>query len=103
MKARDIGQRLAPGKAKGQNGAGRAENTSNNKGWRAGEPMTSPADAILAKAAWRLIPVMALMYVVSFLDRVNIGFAALTMNRDLGFTPEVYGFGAGIFFFGYFI
>jgi len=56
-----------------------------------------------AKAAWRLIPFMALLYVVSFLDRVNVGFAALTMNKDLGFTPEVYGFGAGIFFFGYFL
>jgi ACS family tartrate transporter-like MFS transporter len=61
------------------------------------------SDAILARAAWRLIPVMGLMYVVSFLDRVNIGFAALTMNRDLGFSPEIYGFGAGIFFFGYFL
>ena len=60
------------------------------------------ADAILARAARRLIPVMALMYVASFLDRVNIGFAALTMNHDLGFSPEVFGFGAGIFFFGYF-
>jgi ACS family tartrate transporter-like MFS transporter len=103
MKARDIGQRLAPGKAKGQNGAGRAGNTSNNKGWRAGEPMTSPADAILSKAAWRLIPVMCLMYVASFLDRVNVGFAALTMNRDLNFSPEVFGFGSGIFFWGYFL
>ena len=56
-----------------------------------------------AKAAWRLIPFMALLYVVSFLDRVNVGFAALTMNKDLGFTPEIYGFGAGIFFFGYFL
>jgi MFS transporter, ACS family, tartrate transporter len=46
---------------------------------------------------------MALLYVVSFLDRVNVGFASLTMNRDLGFSPEVYGFGAGIFFFGYFL
>ena len=46
---------------------------------------------------------MALLYVVSFLDRVNVGFAALTMNKDLGFSPEVYGFGAGIFFFGYFL
>ena len=46
---------------------------------------------------------MALMYVASFLDRVNIGFAALTMNHDLGFSPEVYGFGAGIFFLGYFL
>jgi ACS family tartrate transporter-like MFS transporter len=64
---------------------------------------TRESDAILARAARRLIPVMALMYVVSFLDRVNIGFAALTMNRDLGFSPEIYGFGAGIFFFGYFL
>ena len=62
----------------------------------------SRADAILARAARRLIPVMALMYVASFLDRVNIGFAALTMNHDLGFSPQVFGLGAGIFFFGYF-
>ena len=60
-------------------------------------------EAILAKAAWRLIPVMCLMYVASFLDRVNIGFAALSMNRDLGFSPEIYGRGAGIFFLGYFL
>ncbi|HSS12351.1 MAG TPA: MFS transporter, partial [Rhizomicrobium sp.] len=63
----------------------------------------SEADAILRRAAWRLIPFMSLMYVVSFLDRVNISFAALTMNRDLGFSPEAYGFGAGIFFWGYFL
>src|SRR6201986_1048757 len=61
------------------------------------------ADAILSRAAWRLIPVMCLLYVVSFLDRVNIGFAALTMNHDLGFSPQVYGFASGIFFFGYFL
>jgi ACS family tartrate transporter-like MFS transporter len=61
------------------------------------------ADSILKRAAWRLIPFMSLMYVVSFLDRVNISFAALTMNRDLGFSPEAYGFGAGIFFWGYFL
>jgi ACS family tartrate transporter-like MFS transporter len=65
--------------------------------------MTDESDRILARAAWRLIPFMALMYVVSFLDRVNISFAALTMNRDLGFSPEVYGFASGIFFFGYFL
>ena len=59
--------------------------------------------SVFAKAAWRLIPFMILLYVVSFLDRVNVGFAALTMNHDLGFTPEIYGFGAGIFFFGYFL
>jgi len=61
------------------------------------------SDKILARAAWRLIPFMSLMYVVSFLDRVNISFAALTMNRDLGFSPEAFGFGAGIFFWGYFL
>src|ERR1700743_2188213 len=60
------------------------------------------ADAILSRAAWRLIPVMCLMYVASFLDRVNIGFAAPTMNHDLGFSPFVFGLGGGIFFFGYF-
>src|SRR3954468_7124481 len=58
---------------------------------------------IFAKAARRLIPFMMALYTVSFLDRVNIGFAALTMNKDLGFTPEIYGWGAGIFFFGYFL
>ena len=61
------------------------------------------SDRILARAAWRLIPFMMLMYVVSFLDRVNISFAALAMNQDLGFSAQVYGFGAGIFFFGYFL
>jgi ACS family tartrate transporter-like MFS transporter len=65
--------------------------------------MTDNSDKILARAAWRLIPFMSLMYVVSFLDRVNISFAALTMNRDLGFSPEAFGFGAGIFFWGYFL
>jgi ACS family tartrate transporter-like MFS transporter len=60
------------------------------------------SDRILARAAWRLIPFMALMYVVSFLDRVNISFAALQMNQELGFSPQVYGNAAGIFFLGYF-
>ena len=61
------------------------------------------ADRIFRKAAWRLIPVMGLMYVVSYLDRSNISFAALTMNKELGFSPEIYGRGAGIFFWGYFL
>ena len=65
--------------------------------------MNDESDRIIARAAWRLIPFMALMYVVSFLDRVNISFAALTMNHDLGFSPQAYGFGAGIFFWGYFL
>jgi MFS transporter, ACS family, tartrate transporter len=54
----------------------------------------------LAKVTRRLLPFLFLLYIVCFLDRVNLGFAALQMNRDLGFSPAVYGFGAGIFFLG---
>jgi ACS family tartrate transporter-like MFS transporter len=56
---------------------------------------------VFARVRLRLIPFMFLLYLVNYLDRVNIGFAALQMNKDLGFGPEVYGFGAGIFFWGY--
>ena len=56
---------------------------------------------VFAKCAWRLIPLMALLFLLNFIDRTNVGFAALTMNRDLGFSPEVFGFGAGILFLGY--
>jgi len=55
----------------------------------------------IRKATRRLIPFLCLAYTVNFLDRVNVGFAALHMNKDLGFSPSVYGFGAGIFFLGY--
>jgi ACS family tartrate transporter-like MFS transporter len=55
----------------------------------------------IAKAARRLLPFLCLCYMVNFLDRVNVGFAALRMNEDLGFSPSVYGAGAGIFFAGY--
>lgn len=51
----------------------------------------------------RLLPFLGLLYMVAFLDRVNVGFAALSMNRDLGFTNAIYGFGAGVFFIGYFL
>ena len=55
----------------------------------------------VAKATRRLIPFLCLCYAVNFLDRVNVGFAALAMNEDLGFTPSIFGAGAGIFFVGY--
>ena len=55
------------------------------------------------KAARRLIPFMILCFLVAYVDRVNVGFAALTMNKELGLTAEMFGFGVGIFFFGYFI
>lgn len=57
----------------------------------------------IRKVAWRLIPFLMVCYLVSFLDRVNVGFAAATMNKDLGFTASMYGFGAGIFFLTYFL
>jgi ACS family tartrate transporter-like MFS transporter len=58
-------------------------------------------DRVFAKCAWRLIPFVVLLLAVNFLDRVNVSFAALTMNRDLGFSPSIYGLGAGLFFVGY--
>ena len=48
------------------------------------------------------MPLLISLFLVAFLDRVNLGFAALTMNADLGISPYVYGWGAGIFFIGYF-
>jgi ACS family tartrate transporter-like MFS transporter len=63
--------------------------------------MSEAEQQVFAKCAKRLIPFIFLLYLVNFVDRVNVGFAALTMNKDLGFTPAVYGFGAGIFFAGY--
>ena len=56
---------------------------------------------IVRKIGRRIIPFLGVMYLVSFLDRVNIGFAALTMNADLGLTAVTFGIGSGIFFLGY--
>ncbi len=50
---------------------------------------------------WRLVPYLLLLYVIAWFDRVNVGFAALTMNAQLGISEAAYGFGAGIFFVGY--
>ena len=57
----------------------------------------------IAKVSWRLLPLIALAYCIAYIDRSNISFAALTMNKDLGFNAYIYGWGAGIFFFGYFL
>ena len=51
----------------------------------------------------RLVPFLILCYFVAYLDRVNVGFAALTMNKDLGISQTAFGFGAGIFFLSYFL
>ena len=58
---------------------------------------------VLRKITYRIVPFIMLLYFIAFIDRVNIGFASLTMNKDLGFSPSVFGFGAGIFFLGYFL
>ncbi|SEB13367.1 MFS transporter [Paraburkholderia sartisoli] len=55
------------------------------------------------KLMLRIIPFVMLLYFVSFLDRVNVGFAALTMNRAIGLSPAAFGFGGGLFFIGYFL
>lgn len=60
-------------------------------------------EATYRKAASRLIPFLFLCYIIAFLDRVNVGFAKLQMASDLQFSDAIYGFGAGIFFIGYFI
>jgi MFS transporter, ACS family, tartrate transporter len=59
-------------------------------------------DAI-RKISWRLLPLVVAAYCIAYIDRSNVSFAALTMNKDLGLTPFIYGLGAGIFFIGYFI
>ena len=51
----------------------------------------------------RLIPYLFVLYIINYLDRVNVSYAALEMTHDLNFTPEILGFGAGIFFIGYFL
>ncbi|MYW75897.1 MFS transporter [Pseudonocardia sp. SID8383] len=53
-------------------------------------------------ATKRLIPLLALAYLLNYIDRVNVGFASLTMNADLGLSAAAYGLGAGLFFIGYF-
>jgi sugar phosphate permease len=60
-------------------------------------------DAVYAKVAWRIIPLMFLCYIAAYLDRVNVGFAKLQMQSDVaGLSDTVYGLGAGVFFVGYF-
>ncbi|WP_250535159.1 MFS transporter [Caballeronia sp. AZ10_KS36] len=61
------------------------------------------SERTLAKAFRRILPFIFLCYVVSYLDRTNVGFAALTMNKDLGLTGEQFGLAAGLFSIGYFL
>jgi MFS family permease len=70
---------------------------------RTGSTVAANEDATMKKVLRHIIPFVFICYVVSYLDRINVGFAALTMNRDLGLTPSQFGLGAGLFFLGYFI
>src|SRR5512146_2922821 len=59
--------------------------------------------ALVAKLTRRLVPFLFLLYIVAYLDRINVGFAALQMQGQLHLSDEVYGLGAGLFFAGYFV
>ena len=67
------------------------------------EEATGAAERVYRRVAWRLIPFLFLCYICAYLDRVNVGFAKLQMLDSLGLSETVYGFGAGVFFIGYFI
>ena len=68
-----------------------------------GKTLTSIETAAIRKLRMRLLPFLFALYVVAFIDRINLGFAALTMNRELAITSQQFGFAAGIFFWGYFL
>ena len=66
-------------------------------------PDSAFEDAVYRKVTWRIVPFLFVCYIAAYLDRVNVGFAKLQMQADLGFSDSVYGFGAGVFFIGYFL
>ena len=66
-------------------------------------PLTAFELHVVSKVKRRLLPFLIACFFVAFLDRVNVGFAALQMNIQLGLTPRVFGLGAGLFFLGYFL
>jgi MFS transporter, ACS family, tartrate transporter len=66
-------------------------------------PAPKMESAVIAKVTLRLVPFLFLLYIVAYLDRINVGFAKLEMLQQLGLSEEVYGLGAGIFFAGYFL
>jgi MFS transporter, ACS family, tartrate transporter len=76
---------------------------SDRSGGAGGGDVSAIEAATMARVSRRLIPFLILCYFIAYLDRVNVGFAALEMNRALGLTPTVYAWGAGIFFLAYFL
>jgi len=88
-------RRLVPPTFQGQ--------VTHNDRARANDTMNTLQATVLRKATWRLVPILTFAYVANYLDRTNIGFAALTMNNELGFTATQFGAGAGILFIGYIV
>ncbi|MGY3239784.1 MULTISPECIES: MFS transporter [unclassified Bradyrhizobium] len=68
-----------------------------------GTDFTAVQERILSKVLWRIVPFLLLCYVIAYLDRVNVGIASLTMNKDIGISHSEFGWSAGLFFFGYFL
>jgi MFS transporter, ACS family, tartrate transporter len=67
------------------------------------KPSVDQIEAVtMRRVAWRLMPFLLTAYIICYIDRVNVGFAALQMNKAVGIDPKTYGLGAGIFFLGYF-
>jgi MFS transporter, ACS family, tartrate transporter len=69
----------------------------------AGPAFTPEQERVLSKVLWRIVPFLLLCYIFAYLDRVNVGIASMTMNKDLGISPSQFGWSAGLFFFGYFL
>ena len=67
------------------------------------KPSATSITKIMRKVSLRLMPLLILANILSYMDRVNVGFAAITANKDLGLTPLIYGFGASLFFLSYFL
>jgi len=65
-------------------------------------PNAADVDATYRKITWRLIPFIDLLWLLAWIDRINVGYVKLTMLADLQWSETVYGLGAGIFFLGYF-
>ena len=66
-----------------------------------GEDSMEQERATIARVTWRLVPLLIAAYLIAYLDRVNVSFASIKMNADLGLSAAAYGFGAGIFFITY--
>jgi MFS family permease len=67
------------------------------------EALQIDGDKLYAKVAWRIIPFLFILYIAAFLDRANVGYAKSMFQADLGLSDAAYGFGAGVFFIGYFL